>query len=85
AYLREVPWEHVVQFHLAGHSVFETHRLDTHDHPVCDEVWQLYRLAHELSGGRSTLLEWDDHIPAFDDVRAEAMKAADVRAQADAT
>lgn len=85
AYLREVPWDHVVQFHLAGHSVFDTHRLDTHDHPVCDAVWQLYRLAHELSGGRSTLLEWDDHIPEFDEVRAEARKAADVRAATDAT
>ena len=65
AYLRAVPWDHVVYFHLAGHTVYPTHRLDTHDHPVCKEVWQLYRLAHRLSGGRSTLLEWDANVPDF--------------------
>lgn len=80
AYLRAVPWDHVVYFHLAGHSVLETHRLDTHDGPVCDEVWELYGLAHELSGGRSTLLEWDAHIPSFDEVHAEAQKAERHRA-----
>src|SRR5262245_12068941 len=56
-YLRQVPWDHVVYFHLAGHTVHATHRLDSHDHPVCPEVWQLYALAHRLSGGRSTILE----------------------------
>ncbi|MCA8948190.1 MAG: DUF692 domain-containing protein [Planctomycetes bacterium] len=74
-YLRAVPWDHVVYFHLAGHTVYETHRLDTHDHPVCPEVWQLYRLAHELSGGRSTVLEWDADIPDFKTVHREARKA----------
>jgi uncharacterized protein len=75
-YLRAIPWDHVVQFHLAGHTVLATHRLDTHDRPVCGEVWRLYALAHELSGGRSTLLEWDANVPAFATVHAEAKKAA---------
>lgn len=75
AYLRAVPWDHVVYFHLAGHTVHATHRLDTHDHPVCREVWQLYGLAHELSGGRSTLLEWDANIPSFAVTHREAKKA----------
>lgn len=74
-YLRALPWAHVVYFHLAGHTRYETHLLDTHDHPVCDEVWQLYAEACRLSRGRSTLLEWDGHIPSFDEVRAEAWKA----------
>lgn len=80
AWLRGMPWDHVVYFHLAGHTVHATHRLDTHDQPVCREVWQLYRLANELSGGRSTLLEWDANIPAFATVHREAMKAAKHRA-----
>jgi uncharacterized protein (UPF0276 family) len=75
-YLRRVPWDKVVYFHLAGHSVQETHRLDTHDHPVCREVWQLYALAHRLSGGRSTILEWDANIPSFAATHREAKKAA---------
>ena len=74
-YLRRVPWDQVVYFHLAGHTELETHRLDTHDRPVCDEVWQLYAEAWQLSGGRSTLLEWDADIPDFETTHAEAKKA----------
>lgn len=80
-YLREVPWDSVVQFHLAGHSVHATHRLDTHDAPACREVWQLFALAHQLSGGRSTLFEWDGNIPSFAAVRREAWKAKKARGE----
>jgi uncharacterized protein (UPF0276 family) len=79
-YLRAVPWDHVVYFHIAGHTVHETHRLDTHDHPVCKEVWQLYALAGELCGGRSTILEWDAKIPGFQRTHHEAKKALKHRA-----
>jgi hypothetical protein len=74
-YLRAVPWDHVVYFHLAGHTDYGTHRLDTHDHPVCREVWQLYALANELCGGRSTILEWDAKIPSFQRTHKEALKS----------
>ncbi len=81
-YLARVPWQSVVYFHLAGHTVHETHRLDTHDQPVCAEVWQLYALAHRLSGGRSTLLEWDANIPDFATTHREAKKALRYRTDA---
>jgi hypothetical protein len=81
-YLRRVPWQHVVYFHLAGHQVLKTHRLDTHDHPVCDEVWRLYELAHRLSGGRATILEWDARIPSFQRTHREALKAVKHRRRA---
>ncbi|MBK8095766.1 MAG: DUF692 domain-containing protein [Planctomycetes bacterium] len=80
-YLRRVPWEHVVYFHLAGHTVYPTHRLDTHDQPVCREVWALYALAWQLSGGRSTLLEWDGNVPSFARTHQEARKALRHRAR----
>lgn len=83
AYLRAVPWQHVVYFHLAGHTTHATHLVDTHDRPVCDDVWQLYRLAHRLSGGRSTLLEWDGSIPDFATTHREAKKALRHRAAAE--
>jgi uncharacterized protein (UPF0276 family) len=38
-------------------------------------VWELYRLAHRLTGGVSTLLEWDAKIPEFPVLHAEALKA----------
>jgi uncharacterized protein (UPF0276 family) len=74
-YLRSVPRERVVQFHLAGHTNLGTHCIDTHDGHVVDPVWQLYRLAHQLTGGASTLLEWDARIPPFAQLRAEVLKA----------
>ncbi|RIK73267.1 MAG: hypothetical protein DCC68_25190 [Planctomycetota bacterium] len=74
-YVRRVPHRRVVQFHLAGHTNCGTHLIDTHDGEVIDPVWALYRLAHELTGGASTLLEWDAKIPAFPVVHAEVLKA----------
>ena len=74
-YIRGVPHDRVVQFHLAGHTDCGTHRIDTHDSPVIDPVWELYRLAHRLTGGAATLLEWDANIPAFPVVHAEVLKS----------
>jgi uncharacterized protein len=75
-YLDFVPAERVGQIHIAGHSEFKKYRLDTHDHPVLDPVWELYRRVIGRCGETSTLLEWDAHIPTFEEVHAEALKAA---------
>jgi uncharacterized protein (UPF0276 family) len=74
-YVNSVPSERVAQIHIAGHSKFEKYILDTHDHPVLDPVWGLYARAIERCGPTATLLEWDDSIPSFDEVHAEALKA----------
>jgi len=74
-YVNSVPAERVAQIHIAGHSKFEKYILDTHDHPVLDPVWKLYARAIERCGPTATLLEWDDSIPSFDEVHAEALKA----------
>jgi hypothetical protein len=74
-YVNAVPAHRVAQMHIAGHSRYEKYILDTHDHPVIDPVWQLYARAIERCGPTPTLLEWDDHIPSFDEVHAEARKA----------
>jgi len=70
-----IPHERVVQFHLAGHTNCVTHLIDTHDGRVVNPVWELYRLAHQLTAGVSTLLEWDARIPPFPVVHAEVLKA----------
>jgi len=62
-FLNGVPRDRVVQFHVAGHSHEETHLIDTHDHPVCDEVWDFYRDATANFGPVSTMIESDDNIP----------------------
>lgn len=74
-YVQSVPHDRIVQMHIAGHSTFPTHLIDTHDHPVIDPVWKLYELAHRLTGGTATLLEWDAEIPSFPVVHAEVLKA----------
>jgi uncharacterized protein (UPF0276 family) len=74
-YIEAVPAERVAQIHIAGHSKFEKYILDTHDHPVLDPVWALYARAIERCGPTATLLEWDDSIPSFEEVHAEALKA----------
>lgn len=74
-YVENVPHGRIVQCHLAGHTDCQTHVIDTHDGHVVDPVWQLYRRAHELTGGISTLLEWDASIPPFPVVHAEVLKA----------
>jgi len=74
-YLDSVPAERVAQIHIAGHSRYEKYLLDTHDHPVIDPVWELYARAIRRIGPTATLLEWDDRIPSFEEVHAEALKA----------
>ena len=64
-YIDAVPAERVVQYHLAGHSDHGTHLLDTHDHPIRDEVWTLYERAARRFGEVAAIVEWDDNIPEF--------------------
>jgi len=74
-YIASVPCDRVVQFHLAGHTNCGTHCIDTHDGPVIDPVWELYRRAVARTGRVSTLLEWDARIPEFSVVHGEVQKA----------
>jgi hypothetical protein len=70
-----VPRDRVVQFHVAGHSHEESHIVDTHDHPVCDEVWDVYRAAVAHFGPVSTMIERDDNIPPIEELLAELDRA----------
>jgi uncharacterized protein (UPF0276 family) len=75
AYLDAVPWDRVVQLHVAGHTDNGTHVIDTHIGPVVDPVWRLLGDAHARCGGASVLLEWDAEIPSFEETHAEALRA----------
>jgi len=70
-YIEGIDIERVMQFHLAGHSHSGSMIIDSHDHPVCDPVWQLYGQALERFGAVSTMIERDDNIPEFPQLRAE--------------
>jgi len=74
-YLEAVPFDRVVQFHVAGHTDHGTHIIDSHIGPVVDPVWRLLAIAHERAQGASVLLEWDAEIPSFEVTHAEALRA----------
>jgi uncharacterized protein len=78
-YVDAIPADRVVQYHLAGHTNKGTHIVDTHSDHAIPEVWDLYRRAVARTGRVSTLYEWDENIPAFEVVHAEARKAAAYR------
>jgi len=78
-FVRNVPHERIVQIHLAGHTNLGKYIIDTHSGHVIDPVWDLYRETIELTGPVSTLIEWDDEIPEFSVVQAEAERARKVR------
>jgi uncharacterized protein (UPF0276 family) len=75
AYVDAIPAERVFQIHLAGHSENGPLLVDTHDHPVRGEVWRLYERAVARLGPVSTLIEWDDRIPSWDELLGEVQRA----------
>jgi len=80
AYLAAIPSHRVGQIHLAGHTDHGSYLLDSHDRPVCDDVWALYGEAMARFGTRSTMIERDDDLPPLDHLVAELDLA---RARAD--
>lgn len=72
AYVTALPPERIGQIHLAGHTDKGTHLLDTHEGHVSEGVWDLYRLAVRHCGPVSTLVEWDEGVPEFEVLQAEA-------------
>ncbi|MCP3712150.1 DUF692 domain-containing protein [Paraburkholderia sp. CNPSo 3274] len=80
AYLADFPLEYVGEIHLAGHS--EQHDdehapllIDSHDRAVADPVWALYRNVIARTGPMPTLIEWDSQLPAWSELRAQALAA----------
>ena len=80
-YLDAVPWDRVVQFHIAGHTDHGTHCVDTHIGPVVDAVWNLWAEASRRAPPTSACLEWDADIPEFPVVWAEAERAREFAAR----
>lgn len=74
-YVDAMPVGRVRQIHLAGHEDHGDFVIDTHDHPVRDEVWDLYRYTIARMGAVPTMIERDDHIPPLDELLAELAQA----------
>nr|WP_231714895.1 DUF692 domain-containing protein [Enhydrobacter aerosaccus] len=81
-YLRAIPRARVRQFHLAGHLNKGTHIIDTHDHPIIADVWDLYAEAVRLFPGVPTMIERDADIPPYLELVAELDIARRIAAEA---
>lgn len=73
-YLAGLPMERVRQLHLAGHTDGDI-KIDTHDQPVCEPVWELYEKACGMLGGVATMIERDDAIPPLPELLMELDRA----------
>ncbi|EAR61135.1 DUF692 domain-containing protein [Neptuniibacter caesariensis] len=80
-FIRGIPKQSVMQFHLAGHQNNGDHIIDTHDHPVCQDVWGLYREALGHFGFIPTMIERDDNIPELSELLDELNYARDIADQ----
>jgi uncharacterized protein (UPF0276 family) len=80
-YLDAIPGERVQQMHLAGHSYQDDLIVDTHDHPVCDAVWDLFAQACQRWGHVPSMIERDDDVPPLPDLLEELAHARQVVAQ----
>lgn len=78
-YLDRFPLAHVREIHLAGHdrdaSPGEVLLIDAHGSPVADPVWRLYERTIARLGPVATLIEWDNNVPDWPILRAEADRA----------
>lgn len=82
-YLAGLPAARVQQIHLAGHSTHDDHLVDTHDQPVCEEVWALYDIACGMFGEVATMIERDDNIPALHELLNELARARRIAVRAE--
>ncbi len=80
-YIEDFPVHLVGEIHLGGHETDEDeagHELliDSHSRPVVDPVWELYAEVIHRCGPKPTLIEWDNDIPRWSGLAAEATRAA---------
>jgi uncharacterized protein (UPF0276 family) len=80
AYLDAFPLDLVGEIHLAGH--FETMDgqgsplcIDAHGSPVVEDVFVLFDSVIARAGPLPTLIEWDNDVPDWSVLRAEALAA----------
>jgi uncharacterized protein (UPF0276 family) len=82
AYIDAFPAHAVAEVHLGGFTVEPDDAtpggeilIDTHASAIADPVWDLYAHALRRFGPRPTLIEWDNELPSFARLLAEAGRA----------
>lgn len=83
-YLETIPSNKVCQIHLAGHTrknqpLGNPYIIDTHDAPICDQVWDLYEWAVPHFSHVSTMIERDGNFPEWGELENEILKLTAIR------
>lgn len=81
-FLLSLPKNRIAQIHLAGHTIRDGYLIDTHDEPVCKEVWDLYKWTVENLGLYSTMIERDSQIPDWNELEKEVVQIDIIRKEA---
>ena len=82
-YLDAFPLDRVKEIHLGGHNE-ETDDagapflIDSHGMPIAEAVWALFAHVISRTGPLPTLIEWDNDVPDWPKLRAEAVAAQDI-------
>jgi uncharacterized protein (UPF0276 family) len=79
-YVERFPMQALAEIHLAGFAEDEDEGgarllIDAHCAAVADDVWALYDLALTRCGPVATLVEWDNDLPDWPTLHAEARRA----------
>ena len=87
SYIDAFPLDLVGEIHLAGHDEDEDDHgapllIDSHGREVAEPVWALYDHVVRKAGARPSLIEWDNDVPEWPLLEAEAARAAKMLAQA---
>jgi uncharacterized protein len=89
AYIDRFPLHLVGEIHLGGHDADTDDTgapllIDSHGKPVVDPVWDLYAHTVTRGGAKPTLIEWDNDVPDWPVLAAEAALAATILEQVSA-
>lgn len=82
-YVDDFPLDHVGEIHLGGHDEDHDDKgapllIDSHNREVADPVWSLYSYVIEKGGLRPTLVEWDNDVPDWPELRDEAVRVQNI-------
>ncbi|MEM9101369.1 MAG: DUF692 domain-containing protein [Pseudomonadota bacterium] len=80
SWLQDIPSSAVGEIHLAGYQTpsGDDMAVDDHSQPVSALGWELYAYALNLFGSIPTLIEWDNQLPDWNTLIAQAHEARSI-------
>jgi uncharacterized protein len=81
-FLDNIPLERVFEIHLGGSDLREGIYVDSHGHPVGEEVWRFLEYVCQQAPVRGIVLERDQNFPLFSEIVSELCRAREILASA---